>query len=1016
MAYSLAQTYHLICPQCGHDFSASIWLILDADEHPDLLARVAQGNLHRLSCPQCGTAITVDAPLLLVHRHGPQTRLIFSPAESTTREQDQEHLNDLIAALKAALGADWPVDWPETPQIVPQVFLPLALGSATPEVLQELQERLLDALLPEMREAMRLIQESDETIRSEEDLRNLLERRPDLLQRLEKALRILQRAAEEAEPPAPSAQTPSSTPDPAAREPQEPNPSVKRLLAEAGALGQTLVDCLQVRSPEEHRAFLQAHPELLTDAGLSWLERLLEWEKHSQMAPGLRFFLQVHRRAREVGVETAFAELQAGEDELVQRFQRILALQEETENRPTLWRGVLTEWQALIAEADQKGKSRLAALARRNLANMYRQLYEMTGNPQWADAAQALFETISQFFTPEEHPQEWATTQHNLGSLFLSRFERSGDDAHAQRAEQHFRSILEHHAHHILPIDLPFRSSAGLSYLAARRCRWEDCLKYFESGRSFLQHLLGAQTHRSSKEDWLGEVGGVYQAAAYAAWRKGDLRHVVEILEEGRAQVLRESLERRRADLKALQGTPYHRYYEDYTQALDRVEALIQIAPIDYPASWAAQYSQALERRNAAEEALRQYVPGFEHFLRPLSYAAIQEQAVEAPLVYLADTPHGGLACIVYGKNGLHLQEFPALTTANLAERVNAHLTAYFAWRSAPAADARRTAWMKALDDTTHWLGETLMMPLSDALASLGWPPAGWVQLIPGGALTLLPLHAAWVSDSRYPTGRRYALDDYTFTYLPNAHTRYQMQRHAASARPAVSLLVIENPHPEDANALHFSEEAVVRAMEVFEGHYHHLQGKDATLAAVKSLLPAHAVLYFFTHGQADFNAPARSGLMLAGEDWLTLEDLYGLDLSQVRLAILAACESGVPTNLRALNEAVSLPIGWLTAGVPGVVGSLWAVNELSTALLMTLFFDIWRDPAHPVPPWEALRRAQQTLRDESAAGHLKKRFISEFTAQPLLPEDLARRFFDAAAIQDLSHPYFWAGFAYYGL
>jgi len=64
MPHSFSQTASLTCPQCGRAFSAEVWLIVDADERPDLLARIRAGTLHDVTCPHCGHQGQVDAPLL----------------------------------------------------------------------------------------------------------------------------------------------------------------------------------------------------------------------------------------------------------------------------------------------------------------------------------------------------------------------------------------------------------------------------------------------------------------------------------------------------------------------------------------------------------------------------------------------------------------------------------------------------------------------------------------------------------------------------------------------------------------------------------------------------------------------------------------------------------------------------------------------------------------------------------------------------------------------------------------
>jgi len=66
MPHSFSQTASLTCPQCGRPFSAEVWLIVDADERPDLAERIRDGTLHDVTCPHCGHQGEVDVPLVVV--------------------------------------------------------------------------------------------------------------------------------------------------------------------------------------------------------------------------------------------------------------------------------------------------------------------------------------------------------------------------------------------------------------------------------------------------------------------------------------------------------------------------------------------------------------------------------------------------------------------------------------------------------------------------------------------------------------------------------------------------------------------------------------------------------------------------------------------------------------------------------------------------------------------------------------------------------------------------------------
>jgi len=149
----------------------------------------------------------------------------------------------------------------------------------------------------------------------------------------------------------------------------------------------------------------------------------------------------------------------------------------------------------------------------------------------------------------------------------------------------------------------------------------------------------------------------------------------------------------------------------------------------------------------------------------------------------------------------------------------------------------------------------------------------------------------------------------------------------------------------------------------------------------------------------------------------------------------LSACETGLTDILRgSAEEYVGLPAGFMLAGVPRVVSSLWRVSELSTALLMERFYlnhlrgDPNEDPTtrSPLPPAEALRRAQIWLRDEVTAREVAERCGAQFAEiegkGEVPPEWLSRAWINYAQMArqnptaaPFAHPYHWAAFALYG-
>lgn len=140
-----------------------------------------------------------------------------------------------------------------------------------------------------------------------------------------------------------------------------------------------------------------------------------------------------------------------------------------------------------------------------------------------------------------------------------------------------------------------------------------------------------------------------------------------------------------------------------------------------------------------------------------------------------------------------------------------------------------------------------------------------------------------------------------------------------------------------------------------------------------------------------------------------------------MRLVTLSACETGITDIRQSLDEFLGLPAGLMQAGAPAVVSTLWAVNDLSTMLLMERFFRNYLQEGLSLP--EALRQAQLWLRDVTA-GELAERFTAERLEMlgERLPADVVsggyRRFSLDYEPEDRSfaHPYYWAAFTFSGV
>lgn len=154
------------------------------------------------------------------------------------------------------------------------------------------------------------------------------------------------------------------------------------------------------------------------------------------------------------------------------------------------------------------------------------------------------------------------------------------------------------------------------------------------------------------------------------------------------------------------------------------------------------------------------------------------------------------------------------------------------------------------------------------------------------------------------------------------------------------------------------------------------LEGPRATKAAVIANVPGRRVLHLAVHGFADdrfgnlFGAlaltPPAQGMETPENDgFLSLHEIYTLNLQECELAVLSACVTNVGPQ-RPLEAGVTLASGFLAAGAHRVIASHWEVNDASTAELMGAFFKEVTDASQkgePVSYARALRNAQLHVR-----------------------------------------------------
>jgi CHAT domain-containing protein len=157
-----------------------------------------------------------------------------------------------------------------------------------------------------------------------------------------------------------------------------------------------------------------------------------------------------------------------------------------------------------------------------------------------------------------------------------------------------------------------------------------------------------------------------------------------------------------------------------------------------------------------------------------------------------------------------------------------------------------------------------------------------------------------------------------------------------------------------------------------------------------------------------------------AAEDGiLTAQDVATLlDLRATELVVLSACESGLGEVK--LGESVhGLRHAFLQAGAKSLMVSLWAVNDISTAILMGQFYHYYLEDKLPIG--KALEQAKRYVRNLTV-GQMrdtwltdeKIEYVGKYSVES--QKKLKNLYNESNDYQPYKHPKYWAAFICLGL
>jgi CHAT domain-containing protein len=652
------------------------------------------------------------------------------------------------------------------------------------------------------------------------------------------------------------------------------------------------------------------------------------------------------------------------------------------------------------------------AMTQNNLGTAYGDRIR-EGKAENLELAITAFLAALEIRTSEEFPQEWAMTQNNLGNAYRDRLECKKAD-NIEMAISAYQAALSVYSREAFPEEWAMtQNNLGNAYCDRLECKKADNIKMAISA---YQAALSVYSHKAFPEKWAMTQNNL--ANAYGNRIRDEkvdnLEMAISACQAALSVHTREKFPINHAQTLYNLGRAYRdnsqlpEAYNSFNTAIETVESMRSEIIIGGEA----------DRQKLAEEYNRIY-----HLMVEV---CLERENNTAALEYIERSKTRNLVELFHNARSLpqNVQRISFQEIHSLLGEDEAILEWYITfngfkvfiithdstqpdvWQSSDAdLEALRDFaneyindyiyqndnWEKQLEIRLEKLAKILHI---DEIISRLPENCQRLILVPFLYLHLLPLHALTSRRLKKNTEEIGCLLDLFpggVRYTPSCQLLQLSQRVNPTGEESspTRLFAIQNP-TEDLDFTDIEVEAIAKSFNPAEV----LIREKATKAALQQQLAALQnadIAHFSCHGFFDFLNPRKSALILAGAkittdnvdsenksyirsrrgetfdiaECLTLEEIFDLRLSKCSLVTLSACETGLTDIRDNTDEYIGLPSGFFYAGATSVISTLWAVNDVSTAILMIKFYEIFLSESRP-PVAIALRESQLWLRDST--------------------------------------------------
>ncbi|PPR04356.1 hypothetical protein CVT26_004224, partial [Gymnopilus dilepis] len=565
---------------------------------------------------------------------------------------------------------------------------------------------------------------------------------------------------------------------------------------------------------------------------------------------------------------------------------------------------------------------------------------------------------------PSPHPDR-SMSLNNLADGLLTRFEQQDNPHDLHCALRHISEAANSTS--VSPSNR--YKYARRWALRANQYHHSSTLQAFDLALSLIPQLVALGLDIWARQDTLSRhADRLVGQAAQCAINLGDFPMAVEFLETGRSVfwsqflTLRSPLDRLK-EISSVLAEDLHSISQQLERGShqDRNSRTLSNREKFTLEAEANKYMKLAQDWDSKITEIRR-LDGFQDFLRPKQFSALQAAAEDGAVIYLVDSEPAS-HCLVITASDVHHISLPDLPSHRLAELV--HLV--------KVASSDRYVSRLVVDNVIGNLAND--SPLEAALRKLTEeedrgmrPETGLSKHISSDDIFRLVLGTLWdeavkavtetlgLTKSNDPSKVTWCATG-LFNFLPiHAAGHYiegkfdcASECFISSYTPTIEALLT----PEPSSSKSFQMMAVIQSenlrstheeLKRIEGHVPDsalkkfgIPGNPATMELIASELSSASLVHFACHGKQDPVNPLQSGLQIGGER-LTIARIMRESVPNGSLAFLSACET-VTGDAKIPDEAMNVASSLLFTGFRKVVATMWRMWDVDGPVIADAFY-----------------------------------------------------------------------------